>query len=159
VTVIPQAPGPEFVFTPPPSWNAPAGFDPRRGHLVDPVWPPAPDGWQFWNQPVIPPATRFMSRLNSVGKVRIVIGVLAVLFVLSRFFGVFGGGPPTGLGSCWKGADGSKYTPVDCSDSSAQYKVNAEESDPALCPPPADSYLDSKKDGASRYKCLVPISG
>src|SRR6185503_7990438 len=102
VTVIPQAPGPDFVFTPPPSWGAPPGFDPRKGHVVDPAWPPPPDGWQFWTLPVVSPATRLGNGLNKIGKLRIVFGVLAALFLVSRLTGVFGGGPSTGVGSCWE---------------------------------------------------------
>ena len=95
--------------------------------------------------------------LNKVGKVRIVFGVLAILFVVSRLVGVFGGNPATGVGSCWKVADGSKFAPVDCSHSSARFKVTAEESDPSDCPATSDSYLDSKEDGAARPQCLVPV--
>jgi hypothetical protein len=157
MTVLPQAPGPEFVFTPPPSWSAPLGFDPRRGHVVDPAWPPAPDGWQFWTLPIVSKAARFGNGLNRIGKVRIVFGVIALLFVFSRLGGLFGHDPATGVGSCWEVADGSKYAPVDCSHSSAQFKVNAEESDPTDCPATSESYLDSKEDGAARYKCLVPV--
>jgi hypothetical protein len=158
MTVLPQAPGPDFVFTPPPTWGAPAGFDPRRGHVVDPSWPPAPDGWQFWTLPIVSPSTRLGNGLNKVGKVRIVFGVLALLFVGLRLVGGFGGDPPSGVGSCWKVADGSKYTVVDCTDSSARYRVIAEAPDPNQCPASSDSYLDSKEDGAARYKCLVPVS-
>jgi hypothetical protein len=157
VTVLPAPPGPEYVFTPPCSWGAPQGFDPRRGHVVDPAWPPAPDGWQFWTLPVVSQSTRFGDGLNKIGKVRILFGAIAVIFVLSQLVGLFGGGPATGVGSCWEGADGSKSTPVDCSDSSAQFRVIAETSDPTVCPAAANSYLDSKKDGPARYKCLVSL--
>jgi hypothetical protein len=157
VTVIPQAPGPDFVFTPPPSWGAPTGFDPRKGHVVDPAWPPPPDGWQFWTLPVVSPATRLGNGLNKVGKLRIVFGVLAALFLVSRLTGLFGGGPSTGVGSCWEESNGTKSAVVDCSDSAARYKVIAEEPDPSQCPANSDSYLDSKEDGDARYKCLVPV--
>jgi hypothetical protein len=43
VTEIPAAPGPEWLFAAPPTWTAPPGFDPRKGYVVDPTWPPAPD--------------------------------------------------------------------------------------------------------------------
>ena len=109
MTALPPAPGPEYVFAPPPSWGTPQGIDPRRGHVV------------------------------------------------VRLGGLFGGGPETGVGSCWEGANGSKSKPVDCSDSSAQFRVVAQTPDPYQCPAASDSYLDSKEDGASRYKCLVPI--
>jgi hypothetical protein len=157
VTVLPQAPGPDFVFTPPPSWGAPAGFDPRRGHVVDPTWPPAPDGWQFWTLPVVSPSARFGNGLNKVGKLRIVFGIVAVLLLGSRLTGLFGGGPDTGVGSCWNAADGSKSEPVDCSDSAARFKVTAEEPDPSQCPAGSTSYLDTRKDGDARYKCLVVV--
>jgi hypothetical protein len=157
MTALPPAPGPEYVFTPPPSWTAPQGFDPRRGHVVDPSWPPAPDGWQFWTRPILPSATRFADGLNKVGKARILFGAVALILVVVRLGGFFGGGPATGVGSCWEGANGSKSKPVDCSDSSAQYRVIAQTSDLDQCPAAADSYLDTEKDGASRYKCLEPI--
>jgi hypothetical protein len=157
MTVLPPAPGPEYVFTPPPSWGTPEGFDPRRGHVVDPSWPSAPDGWQFWTLPIVPPATRFGNGLNRIGKGRILFGAIALVFVVIRLGGLFGGGPATGVGSCWEGANGSKSKPVDCSDSSAKFRVIAQTPDPYQCPAASDSYLDSKEDGASRYKCLVPI--
>jgi hypothetical protein len=156
MTAVPQAPGPEFVFAAPPGWSAPQGFDPRRGHVVDPSWPAAPDGWQFWTLPVVHGSARLGNGLNKIGKVRILFGAIALIVVLSRLSGLFGDGPATGVGSCWDAGDGSKSAPVDCSDSAAQYRVIAEVADPNVCPEASDTYLDSKDDGPARFKCLVP---
>jgi RsiW-degrading membrane proteinase PrsW (M82 family) len=50
------APGPGWVFNPPPGWPAPPdGWKPPDGWQPDPSWPPPPSGWQFW-RPDTPPA-------------------------------------------------------------------------------------------------------
>jgi hypothetical protein len=98
VTTIPDAPGPDYAFTPPPNWPAPPGFDPRRGHIVDPTWPEPPPDWQFWTKAAVPVAVR--AGVSRGTWVRIAIGVVILIFVVSRF--VSGGSDAgTHTGSCW----------------------------------------------------------
>lgn len=45
-----------YRFNPPPGWNVPEGFTPGSDWKPDPVWPAAPEGWEFWlPEPVAPP--------------------------------------------------------------------------------------------------------
>lgn len=42
-----------FRYNSPPNWPAPPeGWTPPEGWQADPAWGPAPEGWQFWEQPV-----------------------------------------------------------------------------------------------------------
>jgi hypothetical protein len=150
----PQAPGPEWAFNPPPDWGAPAGFDPRRGYVADPSWPPAPPGWAFWVKPVVPRAAKD-NLFKRIGIWRIVIGVAAVIFLITRFTSH---GAATDTGSCWTHASGAAYKPVSCSSSSATLRVTSETADPSTCPDNGAGYLDSKKDGSTRYRCLEPVT-
>jgi RsiW-degrading membrane proteinase PrsW (M82 family) len=44
-----EAPGPGWVFSPPPGWPVPPpGWQPPPRWQPDPSWPPAPSGWVFW---------------------------------------------------------------------------------------------------------------
>lgn len=81
VPTVPTAPDVDAVFVPPPGWSVPAGFDPRRGHLPDPAWPAAPEGWEFWAAPPVP--GRVAGFVASVGPERLVLGgVLATVAVV-----------------------------------------------------------------------------
>ena len=137
MTVIPQAPGPDFVFTPPPSWGAPTGFDPRKGHVVDPAWPPPPDGWQFWTLPVVSPATRLGNGQNKIGKLRIVFGVTRCALP----------GLPAHRRLRRRSVEGCRLVLGGVQ----RYEVRGHRR------LRLDSYLDSKEDGDARYKCLVPV--
>lgn len=157
MTTIPAAPDPTWQFATPPAWPAPPGFDPRKGHVVDPTWAAAPEGWQFWVRPVIPAEAR-RRNWSGVPWWRVALGAAALLLAVSRFFTGGSSGADTGVGSCWSQDSGSKYVPVSCSDSSATYRVVSQVGSPDSCPQTSDSYLDSAVDGDSRYECLVPIT-
>lgn len=163
MTTIPPSPGPGWVFNPPPGWNAPAGFDPAKGHVVDPTWPDAPPDWQFWTEPPPIPvslsgSTPGRSGLSRTTWIRIGIGAFAIILLITRLTWLFGSGQDTGVGSCWKSNGGTQYTPVDCSDPAAAYKVSATVSDPDSCPSSSDSYLETNESGSSKYRCLEPVS-
>ena len=133
-------------------------FRPSQWSRRRPCLAAASAGRQFWTLPVVLPATRLGNGLNKIGKLRIVFGVLAALFLVSRLTGVFGAARRRV--SARAGRSPERYEVRgrrDCSDSAARYKVIAEEPDPSQCPANSDSYLDSKEDGDARYKCLVPV--
>jgi hypothetical protein len=45
-------------FNPPPNWPPPPdGWTPHEGWQPDPAWGPPPDGWQFWTDGPVPPAS------------------------------------------------------------------------------------------------------
>ena len=46
-----------FRFNPPPNWPIPPGWTPTSEQQINPQWPPAPPGWQFWipDEPVVVP--------------------------------------------------------------------------------------------------------
>lgn len=154
-TPIPPAPGPDWTFAAPPGWHAPIGFDPAHGHVADPTWPPAPPGWVFWTKTAVPASAKD-SLVKRIGWVRIVIGLGAVVLLVTRFTG--GGSPATGVGSCWKLDSGSSYVAVDCGDGSATVKVVSQTSDPSTCADTNTGYLDSRQDGETRYQCLEPYA-
>jgi len=156
VTDVPVAPGPQYEFRVPPGWPAPPGFDPRRGYRIDPTWPAPPPGWVFWGRPVVPVAARTSSIRGST-VLRLVIGLVVLVFVVTHFVG--GSDAGTHVGSCWKHVSGTEYAPVDCSSSNAEFRVVSEVSDMNQCPGSSDSYLDSGDVGAAdRYRCLVPAT-
>jgi hypothetical protein len=70
--------GPTISFNAPPNWPVPPGFDPRRGHLYDPTWPPAPIDWEFWVKTPRPPGVMGFIRRYSWAPV---ILALVLLFV------------------------------------------------------------------------------
>ena len=155
MTPIPPAPGPEYVFQPPPTWPAPEGFDPRHGYVIDPTWPSAPPGWTYWTKPHLELKDR-LPRVSVGLVVRISIGLVALWLLVSHLWSP--GGPGQDVGSCWASAVNGTYKPVDCSDSTATYRVDSEVPAPENCPDVSDSYLDSNHNGSPiRYKCLVPI--
>jgi hypothetical protein len=90
-----------------------------------------------------------------IGIWRIVIGVAAVIFLITRFTSH---GTATDTGSCWTHASGVAYKPVSCSSSSATLRVTSETADPSTCPDNGAGYLDSKKDGPTGYRCLEPVT-
>jgi hypothetical protein len=156
-TPIPAAPGPGWSFVSPPGWTSPQGFDPGRGHVVDPTWPDAPEGWQFWTKPAVPAAARD-NVFARIGWWRIALGALAIILLVSRFTGTGSSSPATGVGSCWKLANGTSYTPVECADSSATVQVVSQTSDPSTCNSNGPGFLDSQQDGPTRYQCLKSVS-
>lgn len=147
---VPQAPsaGADVAFQAPPGWTVPAGFDPRRGHLVDPAWPAAPDGWQWWA-----PAPRprgFGAWVRRAGWGPLLLGSLLIGFFLILAFDE--SSPVDGVGSCWTSAgqtDGS-FVPVDCTDTSAEVVVDSVVTSPDQCPF-TEMYFEV---GSSSYQCL-----
>ena len=118
---IPPAPGPEWVFSAPPGWNVPPGFDPRTGLQPDPLWPVAPGGWAYWVKASVPAAARG-TLVERVGGPRVLVGlafvgVIAVV-AISSFLGS-AHSPSSGVGSCWKPSTSSQYAEADCNDSAA----------------------------------------
>lgn len=162
--MIPAAPAAAVRFNPPPTWQAPAGFDPRRGHLSDPAWPAATEGWEFWvtdpGAPVglngAPTTTLPRGRLEAGERRRLVLtlGGLAVLVVVLVWAGVVGGKDDevaTGVGSCWTG--GAWAEPVSCDAADAAYVVESKVSTPQLCPVSSPGYLEDGDD----VLCLRPL--
>ncbi|GEA87226.1 LppU/SCO3897 family protein [Cellulomonas cellasea] len=151
VPTIPFAPGVDARFTAPPGWAVPAGFDPRRGHLPDPAWPAAPDGWEFWAAPPAP--GRAAGFVASAGPTRLALGgilaVVAVALVLGQVRG--DDGATDGVGSCWS-AGTTDVRAVGCDDSAAAYRVTSVVDSAVSCTGPA-GYLE---DG-SRLLCLEAI--
>lgn len=153
--MIPPAPTPTSRFNPPPSWPAPTGFDPRRGHLPDPTWPAPPSGWALWTEP--PKVRGVRGLIASTGVVRLaiglIVGVIAFGLVVNR---IDTQTTPTGVGSCWAiedEADGS-FTAVRCSSDDALVRIEEERSAPEQCRYPDMYFLE-----AGVYQCLVPVEG
>lgn len=153
---VPPAPSPggDVVFVPPPGWTPPPGFDPRRGHPVDPTWPPAPAGWVFWAPVPAPRGLGAALRRGWWGPAILlaVVALIVVAVVASPEPGT--AGPSTGVGSCWKEGSGDRIFPADCSDSAARYVVTDVVLDPASCPETGEGYLDPF-DGQTGYSCLA----
>ncbi|MGW6128929.1 LppU/SCO3897 family protein [Cellulomonas sp. NPDC055163] len=151
VPTIPLAPGTDAAFAPPPGWTVPAGFDPRRGHLPDPAWPAAPEGWEFWTAPRNP--GRAAGFVAGVGPTKLILGgVLAVVAVFLVLGQVFDDDVATdGMGSCWS-AGTTDVRAVACGDSAAVYRVTSVVESAVSCTGPA-GYLE---DG-TRFLCLEAI--
>lgn len=155
---MPAAPDAGVRFNPPPGWTVPAGFDPRRGHLADPAWPAAPEGWAFWvpdaaagresvTQGTLPSATVPRGRFEPGERRKVMIG-LACLGVVAAFiiWGIAGGGDDvsTGIGSCWSGGD--RLTAVSCDSSEATYVVREIVDTPDQCPMSSPGYIEYSGD-------------
>ncbi|MCV2393122.1 hypothetical protein OEB99_02260 [Actinotalea sp. M2MS4P-6] len=154
--MIPAPPeGASVLFNPPPGWAAPAGFDPRRGHLVDPAWPSAPEGWAFWlpdasagrEHAALPSTTlrptqaearsvRLRNRLIVVGAVVVVVGI-----GLAAWAGLASSSNQPGAGSCWGGSSEWLHE-VPCSSAEADYVAVGRTASPDECPYTSDTYLD-----------------
>jgi hypothetical protein len=141
-TAIPWPVAPDAVFVAPPGWSVPAGFDPRRGHLPDPTWPPAPEGWEFWGAPARPGAGAGF--VQSVGKGKLVGGgvlaVVAVLLVVAAFSGD-DDAASTGVGSCWTEGQ-TNVAPVACGSDDAAYRVSRVVDTAGSCSGPAGYLVD-----------------
>ena len=135
----------------PPKLARPPGFDPRRGHLVDPSSASsAPPGWQFWVS--VAPQRRPMSLLS---KIALAIGILMALGAAGRLIHtVDAATTPSGVGSCWtaKNSTGT-ITPVRCSDRTAHYTVVSEVASEADCPAIAVGTVASDRKGY--WLCLT----
>ena len=150
--MIPAPPPGAVRFNPPPQWLAPEGFDPRRGHLVDPAWPPAPEDWELW-VPDAPPVGRGLlgsERLRLLGG--LAVAALAV-FLAFQFFTGGSGGSSTGVGSCWSGVEGGEMDPVPCDSSRATHQIESRVSNPDDCPLTSGGYF---VDGNS-YLCVKRV--
>jgi len=153
VTGGPQGvPGPEQEFKVPPNWPAPAGFDPRKGHLVDPTWPAPPPDWQFWGKREAPGGLGNLARRVGFAPLFAVLVVIIIVANISAHSHDVGS-PKEGVGSCWY-HKGDKAMPVDCGSSKAKYKVIAHAATDDDCPPSTEAYLDSKPGGVD---CLAPL--
>lgn len=140
-------------FNPPPTWTVPAGFDPRRGHLADPAWPTAPEGWSFWvTDPTVgreaatrPSAALPRGRLESGERRRLGIALACAAAIAALVFWAasMSDSPEAraGIGSCW--TDGSDFVnQVPCGSARAAYVVEREVSRPEQCPPGPAGYLE-----------------
>lgn len=146
--------GGDVAFVPPPGWTPPPGFDPRRGHPVDPTWPPAPEGWVFWAPVAQPRGLGALARRGWWGPAVLVavIAVVVAVAVLSPDPGP--ASPSAGVGSCWSEGSGDKIYPVDCDSSAAKYVVTSVATEPSGCPETGEGYLDPMS-GVSGYSCLA----
>lgn len=141
---IPPPSDPTLRFNPPPGWDAPYGFDPRKGHLLDPAWPPPPPGWELWVRP--PRSEHRDNVLTRVGAPRLVGGLLiAGLAVLLIFHSVDSSTTPTGVGSCWAAGTGAgdQFEAVRCDSDRAEYTVDSEVADPSQCPVTSAMYFET----------------
>lgn len=160
-------PGVATRFSPPPTWAVPTGFDPRRGHLPDPTWPAAPEGWTFW----VPDAEAGRERAQvptaslpvPTGLVRgerrrlgITLGALAVLVVgviwLASATGDDDGREAPGVGSCWAERSGGWLSEVPCGPGRADYVVVEVAATPEQCGLSTDGYVEIEGD----ILCLEP---
>lgn len=151
---IPPPSDPTLRFNPPPTWDAPFGFDPRKGHLLDPAWPAPPPGWELWVRP--PRGEGQDNLLTRVGIPRLVGGLLiAALAIFLVFHSMGSTTTPTGVGSCWAAGGGSsdKYEPVRCSSDRAAYRVESEVSDPSQCPVTSAMYFENR----NAVQCLSKV--
>jgi hypothetical protein len=150
--VIPVGPDAAVRFNPPPGWVVPAGFDPRRGHLADPAWPSAPEGWAFWVpdatlgresvQGSLPSATLPRGKVEPRERRRVVIALACVAVVaILGFWGASAGDDDvsTGAGSCWTDAGGDQVEAVSCDSSRAAYVVDEVVGTPGQC---SASYIE-----------------
>jgi hypothetical protein len=152
--MIPAAPaeGRDIVFNPPPGWATPPGFDPRRGHLVDPAWPAAPADWQFW---ATRPKPRGLVAALKRGWWGPALGGLAVIALVLVLGSTSPSSPADGVGSCWAQSSGSsRFTSVDCSSDSARYRVSAVVSNPDACGSDTVGYFED----TDSVECLVAAS-
>jgi hypothetical protein len=139
---IPPATSADLEFNPPPNWPAPAGFDPRRGHTVDPTWPEPPIGWTFWTKSAKQASGSWITR---VGRRRLLSGTLttliAIFFLIQHFTTA---SIPSGVGSCWApvGSSTEKFEPVRCGSTEAMYKVEKLVSNAADCPDTSEGYFE-----------------
>lgn len=138
-------------FNPPPAWGAPEGFDPRRGHLSDPAWAPAPEGWQFWvpdpaagadPSVVLPHTSLPRGRLESRERLRLVLAVTVLLGLAGVIMWAVAESepPPPGVGSCWRGDEWMYEVP--CSSSEATHIVESRVTEPEDCSLTSSSYLE-----------------
>ena len=151
--MIPAPPErPAVVFNPPPGWSAPAAFDPRRGHLVDPSWPAAPQGWAFWVAD--PSAGPERATLPSVALPRapgegrrerrrlvVILGVVAVVVVGGGVWAAVAPEPVPAVGTCWSGS-GEWVNEVPCGSAEAEFAAVLRTTSPEACPASSDSYLE-----------------
>lgn len=163
--MIPAAPPGAVRFNPPPTWTAPSGFDPRRGHLSDPTWPAPPEGWPFWvmdpaaavvGQPGGPTTTLPRGRLEGGEKRRlfITLGVIALVVVALVWAGASGNNDEEaapGVGSCWTGGQQAYLVP--CSSARAEYIVGSVVTNADQCPVTSPGYLEE----GDAVLCLRPI--
>lgn len=162
--MIPAPPAGAVRFNPPPGWDVPVGFDPRRGHLPDPTWAPPPPDWEFWvpdsgagRYPVtLPSATLPPGPAPSRERWRtvfIVLGVLAVAVGLALWASAAGGSSGAAVGSCWTGVEGGQMEEVPCGSSRATHQVEDRVSDVVECPLTSDGYFE---DG-NAFLCVKPL--
>lgn len=159
-------PGVATRFSPPPTWTVPRGFDPQRGHLPDPAWPPAPDGWVFWVPDPEAGRERAAGPTASLpvptGLVRgerrrlgITLGALAVLtggvIWLASATDDDGTREPPGVGSCWAERD-EWLSEVPCGTDRADYVTVEVATTPEECALSVAGYLEVDGD----IHCLEP---
>lgn len=163
--MIPAAPEGAVRFNPPPTWSAPRGFDPRRGHLSDPTWPAPPEGWPLWVAdssavlvgPDGPTTTLPRGTLEAGERKRMLLvgGGFALAVGLLIWFGLSGGlddsAQQPGVGTCW--TSGEWVDVVPCSSDRAAYVVHSVVSTVGECPPGASSYVENGDD----VLCLRPV--
>lgn len=141
---IPPAPSPEMQFNPPPNWPAPAGFDPRRGFTVDPIWPEPPIGWTFWVKPAKPDSGSWIARVGGRRLLSIAAAVLIGGFYLFQHFST--DSIPKGVGSCWApiGTSIEKFEPVRCGSAEAKLKVDKVVTATTECPDTSEGYFEDE---------------
>lgn len=150
--MIPAPPLGAVLFNAPAEWKAPAGFDPRRGHLMDPSWPPAPEGWQFW----VPDTSAERRGLAGSERLRLLggLGVAALgIFLAFQFFTGGAGGVPTGVGSCWSGVESGEMEAVACDSPRATHRIESRVLNPEDCPVTSNGYFE---DG-NAYLCVKRV--
>lgn len=161
--MIPAPPaGTPVRFNPPPDWPVPAGFDPRRGHLADPTWPPPPEGWQFWVRDTAAgreraslPATALPAPPGQARaeRRRVIVVVAVVAAVIGLFWWWGAGRGDSMVGTCWAAqGDGDVLREVSCGPLRADYVVVEVTQTPDDCPIQAGSYLEKGGD----VLCLEP---
>ena len=129
-------------FQAPPGWDVPRGFDPRRGHLVDPAWPAAPADWQFWGPS--PRPRGFLPWVRRVGWGPLVLGTILLLVVVAvATTDDTTSSQGSGVGSCWSAqTPTSEYFSIDCDSPDAQYQVVSEVGSAEDCGTSSDGYFE-----------------
>ena len=151
--MIPTPPAGAVRFNPPPGWDVPLGFDPRRGHRPDPTWPRAPEDWDYWvpdsgagRYPVaLPSATLPPGPAPSRERWRMIaiaLGVLAVVVGLVLWSSASRDSSGTAVGSCWTGVEGGQMEEVSCGSSRATHQVEDRVTDIAECPVTSTGYFE-----------------
>lgn len=154
--MIPEPTPGAVLFNPPPGWAVPNGFDPRRGHLVDPAWPSPPNGWSFWvpdpaggreraslPTAVLPQAPEERRRANR--RLAIALGGTGVVLAAVLWWAVTDSQGP-GVGSCWTTAGDDWLEEVSCDGAAVDFVVVERTTSPDACPASAWDYLELGSD-------------